>query len=136
MKRLAMIILSSAALLSALATVAIGRVGWIRAWRATVAVNGRILHSARVYRNRSNECLIDLRGAPIDLFLVRAQSVGIPNRTSLVFFSAFAIPTRGEVLTADLRTEKGGSIEPHPSVSGKKLRFCISNDRTVEVDWN
>jgi|1185.fasta_scaffold04655_2 hypothetical protein len=115
--------------------IAFSQLAWLRVWRARVLADGVAMHSARVYKNRTGEVLIDLKGGLSTLFVVRGSTVGIPNISSIVEFSPFAFAKQRPLRVVDVRTDKAGSIDPQLSNSAERLSFFVEGGKTIQVYW-
>lgn len=111
------------------------RFTWIRAWRATLTLDGQSVTMARVYRNWSGDVLIDLRLASGDLYVIRKSSntVGVPNSSFLIEGPAFLLARQQPLPCVDMRSAKAGGIDPDLAVSARSLSFRAMDGKTVLI---
>ncbi len=111
------------------------QVAWLRIWKVKVESNGSVLESARVYRNRSGDFLIDLRQTSSDIYVVRGSGIGIPNRSSLFELPPFVVAHNAKLPIVNLGSDKAGSVDPQLSVTPQKLSFVTDTGKMIEVSW-
>ncbi len=130
MKKTIVIIL---ALMAAAAVFLISRVAWMRVWRASVVLDKSNVKSARVYKSRTGELLIDFREEAEVTYLVRPGQVGVPPSWVFYEFPFFAIAREDSVRVVDLRDEKAGASDTRLSIKPERVTFVGLQGRLVQV---